>query len=52
MSKRGTRPTRSELAAGVRAKWAAHVAAWQRDDLGLALLDAQGVEILRFGKVD
>lgn len=31
MSKRGTRPTRSELAAGVRAKWAGHVAAWQRE---------------------
>ncbi len=31
MSKRGTRPTRSELAAGVRAKWPGHVAAWQRE---------------------
>lgn len=31
MSKRGTRPTRSELSAAVRAKWSAHVAAWQRE---------------------
>lgn len=31
MAKRGTRPTRSELSAAVRAKWSAHVAAWQRE---------------------
>jgi hypothetical protein len=31
MSKRGTRPTRAELSAQVRAKWSAHVAAWQRE---------------------
>jgi len=31
MSRRGTRPTRADLSAQVRGKWAAHVSAWQRE---------------------